>query len=67
MGRSSLILGITAIVIAVGFALNALLFTDFLEVQFLYTMGIAFLIGGIGAFLLQIHDEEKKKDSPENS
>jgi len=57
----SLIFGIIGIGIAVGFALNAFLFTVFMSIYFEYSAGIALVSGGIGAYLIQRYDEYKKK------
>jgi len=59
MGTLSLIFGIIGIGIAVGFALNAFLLTDFMSIAFEYSAGIALISGGIGAYLIQRYYDKK--------
>ncbi len=61
MRTLSLIFGIIGIGIAIGFTLYAFLFTVFMSIDFEYSAGIALVSGGIGAYLIQRYDEDKKK------
>jgi len=65
MGTLSLIFGIIAIGIAVGFSLNSFLFTVFFESDFIITVGLITIAGIIAVFFIQKYDEDKK--NPENS